>query len=202
MNSSDITPEKPEPIALVDMDGTLADFSRGMREAMEKLEGPNESWDYHDYDQDTEPPFMRARRRLVKSRPGFWSELPRFQLGFDVTEILIKLDFDITIFTKAPRTQIAAYSEKALWCREHLDFPHQISMVQDKGHHYGKVLVDDWPLYIKRWLMHRPRGTVIMPAHKYNANFQDPQVYRYTGTPESREEVVRILTAARRECQP
>ena len=58
----------------------------------------------------------------------------------------------------------------------------KITITQDKGLFYGTFLVDDWPEYIERWLEHRPRGLVIMPAHSWNQNFQHSQVIRYDGT--------------------
>jgi len=55
----------------------------------------------------------------------------------------------------------------------------QVTLTEDKGLVYGKVLVDDWPPYIERWLTWRPRGLVIMPARRWNATFTHPQVLRY-----------------------
>tara|TARA_Y100000310_G_C20512920_1_gene729762 strand:+ start:436 stop:588 length:153 start_codon:yes stop_codon:yes gene_type:complete len=49
-----------------------------------------------------------------------------------------------------------------------------MTITEDKGIVYGKVLVDDYPCYIKRWLENRPRGLVIMPAHSYNRDFEHP----------------------------
>ena len=49
--------------------------------------------------------------------------------------------------------------EKVQWCDRHLaDFPHQITITMDKGLVYGKLLVDDWPDYVLRWLRWRKRG--------------------------------------------
>lgn len=53
---------------------------------------------------------------------------------------------------------------------------------RDKGGTYGRVLVDDYPKYVKDWLKHRPRGLVIMPAHSYNEGFTHPNVIRHDGT--------------------
>ena len=59
---------------------------------------------------------------------------------------------------------------------------------------YGKVLVDDWPEYISRWLKWRPRGLVIMPASQSNAGFTHPQVIRYDGS--NAEQVTREMQLA------
>lgn len=198
--------EKSEPVALVDMDGTIANFSKGLGDAMKTLETPEENgkWDYEDYDQDTEPDFMKARRRLVKHVPGFWRNLPRIERGFKILDILTELDFDIIIFTKAPTHQPSAFMEKAEWCEENLvGYKYKLSMVQDKGLHYGKLLVDDWPKYVSRWLQFRPRGHVIMPSCKYNRDFNHDQVIRYEGNSAAEIQMIAARIAQiRRECRP
>lgn len=88
----------------------------------------------------------------------------------------------IEILTKGPRTKSMAWKEKVEWCNKYLLFQHGITITGDKGLVYGKVLVDDYPSYILSWLMWRPRGIVIMPAHKYNENFKHSNVIRYDGT--------------------
>lgn len=206
MTEDTISFEKPEPIALIDMDGTIADFTKAMKEGMKKLEGPGEQWDYDNYEQGDEPAYMRARRRLIKSQPGFWAGLPPIPRGFKILDLLRKHRFSINIFTKAPRKNPAAFSEKAEWCEKHLtDYPNvKISMVQDKGLHYGKILVDDWPPYIERWLQFRPRGRVIMPVCKYNKGFEHPQVARYYGHEDYTDELGyfdNMLEQVRKQCQ-
>ncbi len=47
---------------------------------------------------------------------------------------------------------------------------------------YGKMLTDDWPNYMIRWLEWRPRGLGIMPAQKWNEGFEHSNVVRYDGT--------------------
>jgi len=198
------TLELPEPIALVDMDGTIADFTKAMGEGLKVLEGPGESWDYDNYSQDDEPLYMKARRRLVKSQPGFWANLPPIPRGFEILSLLKMHDFSINIFTKAPRKSLTAFTEKAQWCEKHLsaDFPDiKISMVQGKGLHYRKILVDDWPPYIERWLKFRPRGQVIMPVCKYNRHFEHPQVARFYGDrPGELDGFSRMLEQLRKQC--
>lgn len=170
------------PVALFDMDNTLVDFSAGLAREMSKLEAPSEKWDYKNYDQDSEPLYMRDRRRLVKSKPGFWSGLPIYRPGYQLLDLAHEIGFRIVIFTKLPTHEPIAAKEKIEWCHEHLShIPHDISLVSDKGLHYGKLLVDDWPPYVSSWLSHRPRGHVIMPYHLYNASFgvSTPQVVHY-----------------------
>lgn len=185
-----------EAVALFDLDGTLADFDGSMRHTMEAIATPGEKAYYEE--QSDEPPFITARRRLVKTQPGFWENLPKFQLGFDILEKTILLKYSHTIVSKGPRKNPTAWAEKIRWCEKNLpmesiDF--KISLVEDKGHHYGKVLVDDFIPYVERWLEWRPRGLVIMPAHDRNASFKHPNVVRYDGT--NINEVVERLTMQR-----
>lgn len=57
-----------------------------------------------------------------------------------------------------------------------------LTITRDKGLVYGRMLVDDWPEYVERWLKWRPRGMVVMPAQPWNADYKHPNVLRYDGT--------------------
>jgi hypothetical protein len=192
-----MTDSRPEPVALFDLDGTLADFPWAMERAMRRLGAPGEKSYYEE--QDGEPMHITERRRMIKRVPGFWRSLPKFKLGFDVLEIARRLNFKINILTKAPKSNYPAWSEKAEWCAENLtSFDYQVTMSEDKGIVYGKILVDDWPKYVGRWLEHRPRGLVIMPAHDYNLSFSHPNVVRYDG--KNQDEVYDAMSRVRAEC--
>lgn len=179
-----------DKIALFDMDGTLADFVQGMQAGMKPLESPDERWDYDNYDQDNETAFMKARRRSVKNTPGFWRELPPYAPGFQLLRMAVDIGFRIMVFTKVPMSQPSAASEKIEWCHEHLTpflgrDGYEMALVSNKGFTYGRILVDDWPPYIDAWRKYRPRGKVIMPAHKYNQGRYegDPNVIRFNLAP-------------------
>jgi hypothetical protein len=184
-----------EPVALYDLDGTLADFDGAMRAWMERLAPPGEKayWE----EQDGEPAHIRERRRLVKRQPGFWSSLPQFRLGFDVLSATRELGYQHMVLSKGPRSNEAAWAEKIVWCRQNMPpgLDYKITLGEDKGLVYGKVLVDDWISYVERWLTWRPRGLVIMPAHERNKGFRHPCVVRYDGT--NMAEVVERLRAQR-----
>lgn len=175
-----------EPVALVDLDGTLADFEGAMLAQMKTLAAPGESF-YWDGNRDDEPAHIKARRRMVKRQPGFWLGLAELPLGFDVLQMCVDLDYGITILSKAPgpKSGFNAWSEKAEWCNNHVRprcIDLSVSLVENKGLHYGRVLVDDWPPYVVPWLKYRRRGLVIMPAAHYNEGFEHPQVIRFDGT--------------------
>jgi 5'(3')-deoxyribonucleotidase len=164
------------------MDGTVADFDGAMLRELERIASPGESSPITGPDgRYIDSPYIRARRKLIRSRPGFWRSLPRYEPGFEILEELRILDFRCFVLTKGPAHDSAAWAEKVEWCRENLpDIP--ILIAEDKSIVYGKVLVDDWPDYFVPWLRHRPRGLVVAPAHAWNLNMNHQQVVRYDGT--------------------
>lgn len=171
-------------IALIDLDGTVADYDSAMTNAMDRLRAPGEpvwtGW------VDDVPPHIKARQALIKSQPGFWRNLPRLDLGFHIVEELRHLGFTLHVLTKGPRASKNAWTEKAEWCEAHLPDA-AITVSQDKSLVYGRVLVDDFPPYFQSWLRVRPRGLVVCVAHPWNMGFSSEQVFRYDGT--NREEL-------------
>lgn len=168
-------------IALFDLDGTLVDYDQRLRVDLQRIASP---WDppienlYENL-----PPYIEARRHVITSQAGWWLGLDPFRLGWDVLEVVKELGFRIVILTKAPFGKPMAWTEKVQWCDQHLKGHIEgITMTHDKGLVYGKVLVDDFPAYVERWLEWRPRGLVIMPAHPHNEGFTHPNVIRYDGT--------------------
>lgn len=173
--------KRAEPIALVDMDGTIVDFDFAMRQKLEELRSPDEDPALGETKFE-DVPHMKMRRRLIKAQPGFWRNLPRHEAGFEVMTALDNLKFRTNILTKGPRSSPNAWSEKVEWCMKHV--PHMpIVISEDKGLVYGKVLVDDWPSYVERWIRWRPRGLVIAVAQPWNVDIEklSPNVIRYTG---------------------
>lgn len=172
-----------EPVGLFDLDGSLADFDKSMKQQLSLLRSPTEdpTLDETAYE---DVPHIKARRRMIKSQPGFWRNLERIELGFQVFNMAKTLAFTPVILSKGPRKIAAAWEEKVEWCVEHVpNVP--IILSEDKGLVYGKFLCDDWPLYIERWLTWRPRGLVIAVAQPWNVDidkrFAD-NVVRFDGT--------------------
>ncbi len=170
---------RTENICLFDLDGTLVDFDKQMKEDMALLRGPDEEisnpW-------DRSKQWIINRKKLIMQKPGWWRELPIYQPGFDIFEMTQQLDLEIHVLTKGPSSSTHAWGEKIEWCRKHLPNDIKITLTEDKGLVYGKILVDDWPDYITRWLKWRPRGLVIMPCHEHNRNYIHKNVVRYDGT--------------------
>lgn len=171
-----------KPIALVDLDGTLADYNGQLSRDMTKLVSPTEvDYPFSAVHDNHAPDYIKARKTVITSQEGWWKNLDKYKPGMEILQVLVNIGFDIEILTKGPRTKPAAWKEKVEWCSENLNCNYKMNIVQDKGLVYGRVLVDDYPDYIVAWLKHRPRGLVIMPDHTYNRDYSHPNVYRYTG---------------------
>ncbi|MDD2270962.1 MAG: hypothetical protein PHP95_08560 [Desulfuromonadaceae bacterium] len=170
---------KRDKIALFDLDDTLADYSGQLLNDLQLLAS------------EYEPapvlysgiPYLEARCHVITSQIGWWLKLDKLKLGWDVLEAAKEIGYEISVLTKGPSRKFAAWAEKVEWCNRHLsDYIDGVTVTHDKGLVYGAVLVDDWPEYVLRWLEHRPRGVVVMPAHDYNTAFTHPNVVRYDGT--------------------
>lgn len=172
--------KEQERIALFDMDGTLCDYESRLIADLNDLNSPQEQYIDRVPDDDA-PLYLRKRVDLIRSSVEWWATLPKFQLGFDIWELTNDLGFRRMILTAGPKRNPNAWSGKKIWIDGNLGTNTDITITRDKGLVYGKVLVDDWPDYILRWLEWRPRGLVIMPASKTNENFKHEQVIRYTG---------------------
>lgn len=185
------------PIALIDMDGTLCDYDGSMTAAMKLIAAPSDVLHWH----DDAPVYMIERKRLIQSLPGFWRGLSPLLTGVSILAALQDLEFKINVLTKGPSNRsINAWSEKVEWCRRYLPgIP--VTITEDKGLVYGKVLVDDWPDYIRAWLAWRPRGQVFMPDQPWNQKFEHPQVQRVRCSPEDLD-AVRVRLIEIRESMP
>ena len=169
-----------DPLALIDMDGTLADYDASMKRELEKLRAPGEP-EFPYTAHEGNPPWLEARRGLIARQPGFWRNLSPIPGGFQVVEVMEDIGFQIHILTKAPSNKPAAWMEKVEWCRQYLPSA-AITVTEDKTNYYGRVLFDDWPPYYMGWLRHRKRGLVIVPAQPWNEGKTDhPNIIRWDG---------------------
>lgn len=182
-------------IALFDMDGTLADYNKAMIHDLNAIKSSKDP-------KATEENLHRLlnkykhfelRKRLISTQPGWWRALDIMPLGNTVLKMCEEIGFDIHILTKGPSYIPAAWKEKVEWCQENLG-RYDITITANKGLVYGKVLVDDFPDYIIKWLEWRPRGLVIMPDHPSNRHFTHINVIRLTE--DSLKQVKRALTEA------
>ena len=165
-------------IALLDLDGTLADYDAAMLRDLNAIRSPGEPEETVPHRSDE--PYMKARAKMIRSQPGWWLNLAPLKKGFDIVDLLKKYNFDLHVLTKAPHSVDAAWTEKVLWCKNHLPNT-DITITQEKSLVYGKILVDDWPPYVTEWLKFRPRGLVIMVEQRWNKDYEHSQVVKYNG---------------------
>lgn len=167
-----------KPVALVDLDGTLADFHGAMQRDLRKMLGPDEL-PLLDAEDEDEHPHVKARRDFIKRSPDWWYNLEPIAQGFCVVEMLRELDFRIHICTRGPKKNAMAWEQKVRWCQRHIPDA-SITITLDKSLTYGRVLIDDWPSYVKPWLKVRPRGLVVMPDRTWNRDFVHERYIRHT----------------------
>ncbi len=168
-----------EKVALFDLDGTLCDHDWGLANSLNSLRSPEEKI----YDSARgAPEYIKNRTDLIRASSSWWENLEKFRLGWDVLDIAKELEFNIMILTQGPRKNPDAWAGKKKWIDKNLGPDTDMTITRDKGLVYGKVLVDDYPGYVDRWLSWRERGLVIMPANEENKDYKHPQVIRYDGT--------------------
>ncbi len=172
---SNKTPD--DRVALIDLDGTCADYDGAMVKELNKIRCSDEpELDHIPY--GMVPPYLEHRIDLIKRQTGFWSSLPVIPIGLDVCRLLKEnLGFELMVLTKGPKRTTSAWSEKVEWSTKHLPYA-DVTVTHNKGLVYGKVLFDDFPPYILGWLAHRPRGKVLMLDSGYNEGFEHPNVLR------------------------
>ncbi len=165
-------------IALVDLDSTLADYDAAICRDMVKIASSNEL-PYIPHAHNC-PAYIKAREDVIRRQPGWWLGLKPITASFEVLKLLQRNDFCIHILTKGPATKPLAWKEKVEWVNKYVPYA-DITITQDKGLVYGRILFDDFPEYCLRWLRWRPRGLVIMPIHNGNKDFSHPNVIKFDG---------------------
>jgi 5'-nucleotidase len=179
---TDIPERAHDRVFLFDMDSSLADFEHSLTEKLAKMMSPIEQqgidWSQFTPDDSTRPDWLKARERAIKKEPGFWSELPTIEFGMQLFELAGTLNYRRMILTKGPRKNSLAWKEKIDWCMTHIPDVEDLAICTDKGLVYGKVLYDDYPPYVMRWLEWRPRGRVLMLDATHNQGFEHPRVFR------------------------
>lgn len=171
-------PNPGQPIALVDMDGTIADYDAALKRDMARLRSPEETGpEVIHGSKKNMPEFYRNRINMIRSQNGWWQNLGTLKDGFQIVGMLKLLGFEIHVLTKGPEESPNAFTEKVRWCQQHLPgIP--VTLTEKKALVYGRVLVDDWPPYVEPWLKSRSRGLVVMPDRAWNQGFSHPNLVR------------------------
>ncbi len=195
MDNIDDNNKDSDNIVLFDMDSTLCDYDSAMKRDYDLIRSPGDP-EFESYSEALESmPYIKNRIKMIRNQPDWWKNLEKFKLGFDILDVAKELGFDVHILTKAPKSSLNAFTQKAQWINDNLGSNINITISDDKSLVYGKVLVDDLPKYASQWLLRHPRGLVIMPYHNHNKDYSHPNVLHYDGT--NIEEVRRVLEIAK-----
>ena len=190
-------------IALVDLDGTMADYERQLLADLENIRGPDEPelTDIWKHAGD----HISRRMDLIKGMPGWWENLPLIQAGMDVVDVMREQEWELHVLTKSPAKVPNAWTEKINWSNKYLPDAHPIitgnaTEIAEPGRTkkslvYGKVLFDDYITFMADWLCVRSRGLGIMSVNEGNKRFKHPNVVMYDGT--NLDEVRRALEIAK-----
>jgi len=181
-----------EQIALFDMDDTLVDFDGRMLQDLLDIQGPEDPKPITVHDK-TAPIWLQRRKHLIMQQRGWWRNLPPKKLGFDIMNAAAQIGFTINVLTKGPTTKPHAWLEKVEWCKKHIGGV-PITITENKGLVYGRVLVDDYPQYMEDWLKWRKRAFGIMPMTEGNKVWFNKHVLKTDGS--NIEDVKKVLQAA------
>lgn len=167
-------------IALFDLDNTLCDYENQMLRDLAAMRSPGEPVIeiYH----GKMPAWLEYRMDLVKNQPGWWENLGTKLTGFHLLDMARSIGFCIQVLTKGPRRKSIAWGEKLRWSQKYLGDDIDVTITQDKSGTYGRILVDDFPDYMEKWLSRRPRGLGIMPEMRHNKDFKHARLIKYDGT--------------------
>lgn len=73
-------------IGLFDMDNSLFDYSSQLISDLKSLMSPNELMPDELFG-DNVPLWIKSRIKLIQSQSGWWKNLPKFKLGWDVYQL-------------------------------------------------------------------------------------------------------------------
>jgi len=110
---------------LVDMDGVLCDFKKGVREGILSATNHNEEL-------------------FPQSRIGFFAYLPPIEGAIEAMK-LMQEKHEMYICSRPSFPNVNCYTEKAVWIRKHLGYEMQkkLMLMPDKSMALGDVLIDD-----------------------------------------------------------
>lgn len=204
-------PNYAADIALIDLDGTVADYESAMLRDLRDITSPDEPTITLQvlYCQGRRPDWLENRVDMIRRQPGWWRNLEPIDTGMWVYEQIVKTGFEPYVLTKGPISKPIVASEKLEWCAHFLPEAHPLLVSNQetalqpkhqgcrpstKGLIYGKVFFDDYPKFMKEWLTFRPRGLGLMLKNELNYKFAHPNVVMFDG--DNNKEVERAIQIA------
>lgn len=192
--------------ALIDMDGTVADWDASVTKHLAETASPADRENYGDpgswlagYVRGARPEWLEERIEMIMRQSGFWENLPPIPVGLQVVDLMADLGFRIMVASKSPNDKPTAWTEKCLWCFKHLPDDHGITLTQDKSLMMGDVLFEDWPSYIRAWRANSPDGKVVVLDHPHNRQVSGRNIFRvYPDRDVPRDELAAFLSQEER----
>ena len=171
---------RPQRIALIDLDSTIADYEKAMTRDLKKLMGPDEQFVFPSFGVVV-PDYVMERVKMIRQIPGWWRNLEPIESGFKIVNILRDFGYDINVLTACPSSAFNSATEKYEWCAKYLPYA-TVSTSKNKFLMYGRLLFDDRSAYVTEWLARRPNGLAIVPAKEWNKDLVHPQVIKWDGS--------------------
>ena len=137
-------------LILLDQDGVLADFERGVHEAWQHrydCAAPIASERTHFYVRDDMPPESHQQLVDLYSSAGFFEHLPPKAGAIAAVQALLEAGHDVRICTAPINQYRNCVAEKIAWAEQHLgaEWLHRIILTKDKTWVRGDILIDDKP---------------------------------------------------------
>ena len=138
-------------LILLDQDGVLADFERGVYEGWHQQyggEAPIAAQRQHFYIRDDTPPEYHEQLQALYTRAGFFEHLPPKAGAIEAAHALVAAGHDVRICTAPINQYRNCVAEKIAWAEHHLgaEWLHRIIITKDKTWVRGDILIDDKPI--------------------------------------------------------
>lgn len=187
--------EEVRKISLFDLDGTLADYHKKLKDDMKVLMSSEEKEINLNWNHDL-PTYLDERKHLVTSQPDWWTKLPKLKWGWEILNMCEVIGFEKIILSKGPSRRDNAWTEKVKWCHINIPDTNIIITSAEKSLVYGRVLVDDYPDYVLPWLKWRKKGIAIMPESSLTEKVNHDRIFIYNETETSKNIIFKELKKA------
>jgi len=166
-------------VALLDVDGVLADFLSPVIESMNKLIGVNiksedvTTWRIEDMYKKHDPDAANIISDIIQ-QPGFCESLKMFP-GADEFVYGLSEKFDV-YFVTSPWDSPTWVTERNIWISSHFGEEHVRKTVYTENKHLvkGDVLIDDRYENCLHWQEAFPKSTSVLWTRPYNIQYKPP----------------------------
>ena len=121
-------------IALIDLDGTVADHDAALLHDLMEIHAPEEPpIDLNKWrNKNLAPQYMFNRMQMIRSCSSWWENLPVIRSGMMVVDIMISLGFRIVVLTQGPKANPSAWKGKVKWVQKYMPGNTDMIVTRDK----------------------------------------------------------------------